>query len=196
MTSEVLDALPARRGHFLLESGYHSGVWLTLDELFVDSTTVAPLIAALAERIRPYGVDAVCGPLLGGAFLALSLAPQLGARFYCTEPVIRSHGEGELFAAEYRLPRTLQSSVRGQRVAVVDDVMSAGSSIRATVTALDAAGASPEVIGALLVLGEDGWNHFTRDGFSVETLERRSFEMWRPGECPLCRSGEPLEDPR
>ena len=77
MTAEaidVLDALPARRGHFALESGYHTDLWLTLDALFVDPVAIAPLVAALAGRLRAHAPTAVCGPLLGGAFLAQAIA--------------------------------------------------------------------------------------------------------------------------
>lgn len=85
-TADILESLPARRGHFLLESGYHTDLWLTLDALFVDPRRVAPLVNALAERLRLHAMTAVCGPLVGGAFLAQALATALGIGFYYTEP--------------------------------------------------------------------------------------------------------------
>ena len=51
----------------------------------VDATRSAPLIGALAARLRPYAVDGICGPLVGGAFLAQALAHELKVRFYYTE---------------------------------------------------------------------------------------------------------------
>ena len=74
MTDDMLKALPARRGHFLLESGYHTDLWFTLDALFVAPKDIAPRVVALAELLRPYSISAVCGPLLGGAFLAQAVA--------------------------------------------------------------------------------------------------------------------------
>ena len=71
MNGNILKGLPAREGYFLLESGYHTDVWLTLDALFVSPRDLAPLVSALAARLRPHGVSAVCGPLLSGAFLDL-----------------------------------------------------------------------------------------------------------------------------
>ena len=68
---DILATLPARSGHFLLESGYHTDLWLTLDALFLEPTGTAPLVSALADKLRPYGVTAMCGPLLGGAFLVI-----------------------------------------------------------------------------------------------------------------------------
>jgi orotate phosphoribosyltransferase len=195
MTGDVLDALPARRGHFLLESGYHTDLWLTLDAMFVDPARVAPLVDGLAAKLRPHGVTAVCGPLLGGAFLAQALATALGVAFYYAEPAPASVDAG-LFKAEYRLPAELRRRVRGERVAVVDDVISAGSSVRATVAALAVAGATVPVVAAPLVLGDAAVTHFAREGIPVEMLAQRDFHLWAPDDCPLCRDGVPLEDPR
>jgi orotate phosphoribosyltransferase len=195
MTGDILDALPARRGHFLLESGYHTDLWLTLDAMFVDPAGIAPLVSALAEKLRPHGVTAVCGPLLGGAFLAQALATALGVAFYHAEPVPAPAGSG-LFKAEYRLPDELRRRVRGERVAVVDDVISAGSSVRATIAALVSAGASVPVVAAPLVLGDAAVTHFAQEGVPMEMLGHRDFSLWKPDECPLCREGTPLEDPR
>jgi orotate phosphoribosyltransferase len=194
VTDDLLGRLPARQGHFLLESGYHTDLWLTLDALFVDPHAITPLVAALAERLRPHDVSAVCGPLLGGAFLAHALAAALGVRFYFSERA-PSGGAPGLFSAEYRLPAALQRRARGERVAVVDDVVSAGSSVRATATALASAGAAAVVIGALLVLGDAAVEHFAARGVPIEALGQRAFTLWPPAECPLCRGGVPLEDP-
>lgn len=191
--SDILAALPSRRGHFLLESGYHTDVWLTLDELFVDPELAGPLVSRLAEQLRPHAINAVCGPLIGGAFLAQAIATVLGARFYFTEPA--ASGRDGLFSAEYRLPAALGARARGESVAVVDDVMSAGSSMRASVDALERAGATVVVVGSLAVLGERGIQHFAANSVPVETLERGRLDMWAPSECPQCGKGTPLEDP-
>ncbi|HVH13062.1 MAG TPA: phosphoribosyltransferase family protein [Longimicrobium sp.] len=195
MTGEILDALPVRRGHFLLESGYHTDLWLTLDAMFVDTRAVAPLVAALAEKLRSHGVTAVCGPMLGGAFLAQAVATLLGARFYFTEPAPASADSG-LFRAKYTLPSALRNQVAGERVAVVDDVISAGSSVRATVDALAAADASTVAVGALLLLGDAAREHFAEQGIPVEAVSRSAFSLWAPDECPLCRANVPMQDPR
>lgn len=195
MTSDVLTTLPVRSGHFLLESGYHTNVWISLDLLFVNPSKIAPLVTSLAERLGAHEFSAVCGCLMGGAFLAQALATILGTAFYYTEPIATS-GRTALFAAQYRLPADLRSGLRGLKVAVVDDVISAGSSVRATVAALDAAGASTVVIGTLLTLGHIGATHFGRLGVPFESLAHKDFLMWKPADCPLCRDGVALEDPR
>ena len=177
-----------------MESGYHTDTWLTLDALFADPVTVAPLVTTLADRLRAHAPAAVCGPLLGGAFLAQAIATTLGSRFYYTELVAPT--DSALFSTAYQLPIALRRLVRGQRIAVVDDVISAGSSVRATVAALADAGASTAVVASFMVLGDATRVHFADQGVPMETLQRRKFDLWKPSECPLCRSGALLEDPR
>jgi len=194
MSDDVLKTLPVRAGHFLLESGYHADLWFTLDALFVTPRDVAPLVTALSSRLGPYGASAVCGPLTGGAFLAQAVATELGVDFFFSEPAPRQSAGG-LFASEYRLPAALRNRIRGTRVALVDDVISAGSSVRATAAALAEAGASVAVVGTLLALGTTAVEFFAACGVPVEALGRRDFTMWEAAACPLCRSRAPLEDP-
>ncbi len=194
MSDDVLKTLPVRAGHFLLESGYHADLWFTLDALFMTPRDVAPLVTALAGRLGPYGISAVCGPLTGGAFLAQAVATALGVDFFFSEPAPRRAGDG-LFAAEYRLPAALKQRIRGAWVALVDDVISAGSSVRATAAALAQAGASVAAVGTLLALGTTAVEFFAACGVPVEALGRRDFTIWEPAACPLCRTRAPLEDP-
>lgn len=188
-----LRLVSGRRGHFRLESGYHGGLWLDLDPLFCDPPRLRPFVAALAETLRPHAAEVVCGPLLGGAFLAQLVAAELGAAFCFTERAAAPPADG-LFRARYRLPPGLVSHVRGQRVAMVDDVMSAGSSLRATWEELRTHGAIPVAAGALLVLGSAGADFFAERGIPVAAAARDEYPLWRPEDCPLCAEGIPIED--
>lgn len=195
--TDVFDALPSRRGHFVLESGYHTDLWITLDALFVDPASIAPHVAALADKLRVHAPTAICGPLFGGAFLAQALATTLAVKFFVVEPAPAGPAEGAagLFTARYQLPPGQRSRVRGERVAVVDDVISAGSSVRAGIATLADAGASIAAVGALLVLGDAALTHFAAQGVGVETLGRRAFSLWVSTDCALCRAGMPFEHP-
>ena len=190
-----LELVSARRGHFQLESGHHGALWLDLDPLFTDPRGAQPFVAALTEAIRPHRVTAVCGPLLGGAFLAQLVARALDAQFLYTERAMPDGGDA-LYRARYALPLALAARVRGQRVAMVDDVMSAGSALRATYTELLAHGANPVVAGALLVLGSTGVDYFAAQDVPVERVLREDYELWPPETCPLCVASVPLEDNR
>jgi orotate phosphoribosyltransferase len=194
LTTRLLDRLRRRNGHFLLESGYHVDTWFDLDALFIDPAAIASQVEALAALIRPHDLSAICGPLLGGAFLAQAVAAAMGVRFYYCEKGA-SDSSSALYAARYRLPAGLRPHASKERVAVVDDVVSAGSSVRAVVSELDAVGATTAVVGSLLVLGTKATDYFASVEIPVVGLERRAFQTWLPAECPLCRDGVPLEDP-
>ncbi len=186
------DLVSARDGHFALESGHHSNVWLDLDLLFSDPRRVMPFVSVLANALKPYNVTVVCGPLLGGAFLAQLIAHTLGTKFCFTERVARGKASG-LYRASYSLPVAFRKRIRGHRVAIVDDVMSAGSALRATYSELKTYDVEPVVAGALLVLGTAGEDFLLERSVAVEAVARRGFELWRPNECPQCQSGVPLE---
>lgn len=186
--------ITARNGHFLLESGYHADTWFNLDALFIDPAAVASQVGALTALIRPHDVTAICGPLLGGAFLAQALAAAMGVRFYYCEKA-GNDSSSALYAARYRLPAGLLPHASKERFAVVDDVISAGSSVRAVVTELEAAGATTVAVGSLLILGTKATDYFASMNIPVVTLDRRAFQTWLAAECPLCQSGVPLENP-
>ncbi|WP_394828271.1 orotate phosphoribosyltransferase [Pendulispora albinea] len=181
-----------RRGHFELESGHHGDLWLELGALFLHPRRIARLAQELARRIAPSGVDAICGPLEGGAFLAQSVASELDIEFHYSER--EKHSErGGLYSVAYRIPRALHAALSGKRVAVVDDVINAGSAIRATWTALEACGAKPSALGALLVLGSAA-EHYARDkGVPLVSLGALTNSLWSPAECPLCKAAVPLD---
>jgi orotate phosphoribosyltransferase len=189
-----LELVSSRRGHFEFESGYHGELWLDLDPLFARPSRVAPLIAGLAAALRCHDVEGVCGPLVGGAFLAQSLAAALDLEFLYTEPVPSPAGSG-LYQARYRLPAALSPRVRAKRIAIVDDVISAGSSSRATWAELQTHRAHPVAVGTLLLLGSAGADFFRRNGLAVEAVSCLPFELWTPASCPLCAGGVPLERP-
>lgn len=189
-----LELVAARRGHFRLESGHHGQLWLDLDALFAEPRRLAPFVNALADRIRSHNVSAVCGPLLGGAFLAQTIAHALDVEFWFTESTTAASGDG-LYGMRYLLPQAIARRVGGKRAAVVDDVMSAGSALRATFAELRAHGAEPVVAGAMLVLGSAGDDYFARQHVPVEAIARASYDLWEPARCPLCIAGVPLADP-
>jgi orotate phosphoribosyltransferase len=134
----------------------------------------------------------VCGPLVEGAFVALLVSLELGCDFAYAERFADTTREG-LFPVEYRLPKALQPVVNGKRVAIVNDVINAGSAVRGTFFDLQALGADVVAIGALLALGEAMAEFVTEHHVALELLERMPNNLWTPSECPLCAAGMPLE---
>jgi orotate phosphoribosyltransferase len=127
-----------------------------------------------------------------GAFVALLVALELGCDFAYAERFADTTREG-LFPVEYRLPRALQPVVKGKRVAIVNDVISAGSAVRGTYSDLQAIGAKVVAIGSLLALGDAISEFAAGQGVALELLERMPNNLWTPSQCPLCAAGTPLE---
>jgi orotate phosphoribosyltransferase len=190
MEAELLQLLPLRRGHFLLESGHHGSLWLDLDSLFLRPSLLQPHVRDLARRLSRYRIDAVIGPLVGGAFLAQTIATELEAQFAFAERIQEAGG------VAYRIPGGLQRALDGKRVALVDDAINAGSATHATFTALRAIGAQPVVMAALLQLGDAADAFLAEHGLPIERVAFLANEIWRPADCPLCRAGEPLSSPQ
>ena len=81
LDEELLGLLTGRRGHFRLESGHHGDLWLDLDSLFLRPARLRRFAAALALRFADLAIEAVCGPLVGGAFVAQAVAAELDVEY-------------------------------------------------------------------------------------------------------------------
>jgi orotate phosphoribosyltransferase len=177
--------LGARRGHFRYESGHHGELWLDLDGLFVRPRRLDPFIAALAAALP--AVDVLCGPLVGGAFVAQLLAARLDVDCCYTARTGASYR-----VPGYRLPGRLAERLAGRRVAVVDDAINAGSAVGATLAAVRSAGGEPVAVGALLVLGSAVTA--VAGALPVHAVERVDAPLWSAVDCPLCTDRVPLTD--
>jgi len=192
MEDDILPLVRARRGHFRFESGHHAELWLDLEALCLHPAAVRPFARRLAERLRPHAADVVCGPLVEGAFVALFVAEALGLPFTYSMPQVDVAPQG-LFPVSYRVPLVLRPELRGRRVAIVNDVVSAGSAVRGTHRDLVALGAIPVAIGALLVLGDSASAFAGENGLALEATASMPSRMWTPNECPLCAARVPLD---
>jgi orotate phosphoribosyltransferase len=183
--------LPARRGHFRLESGHHGPLWLDLELLFLRPALLQPLAGELARALSKHQVEAVCGPLVEGAFLAVMVAQLLDVPFTYAE-ARTSDRAGALFPVDYPLPPGFLPRLKDRRVAIVNDVINAGSAVRGTLASLRACAARPVAIAALAVLGESAERLAAEAGVALETLARLPNEIWPPERCPLCARQVPL----
>jgi len=188
----VAEILPERRGHFVFESGHHGEIWLDLERLFLRPHRIRPLAQVLAERIRPVRADVICGPLVEGAFVGLMVASVLDLPFTYSEPTRKVSNDG-LFPIDYPIPAALRAELPGKRVAVVNDVINAGSAIRGTLASLEACGADPVAIGTLATHGDAARLLASTHQVALETLASFPSRIWEPAECLLCERGVPID---
>ena len=181
-----------RQGHFKFESGHHGDLWLPLETLCLHPREMQSFAVRIAAALRKYEVQVVCGPLVEGAYVALLVALELGCDFVYAERFANPSREG-LFPIEYRLPKVLHCAVRGKHVAIVNDVISAGSAVRGAFRDLQLVGAEVVAIGALLGLGDSIDKFAGENRVPLELQQRMPYNLWKPEECPLCAEGVPVE---
>ena len=167
-------------GHFQLTSGLHSPRYLQC-ALVLQYPQHAEFIGrALAAQFSDDRIDAVCAPAIGGIIVAHETARAIGARALFTE---REAGVMTLRRG-FRLQQ-------GERVLVIEDVVTTGGSTRETIDAvIDADGV---VIGAGSVVDRSGGA--VDLGVRRQSLLTLEVPSYHPSECPLCKEGIPWMKP-
>jgi orotate phosphoribosyltransferase len=169
-------------GHFVLASGRHSGLYLEKFQVLQHPADTERLCAAIASWVRSLDVETVAGPTTGGIILAHEVARQLGLRAIYAER--RNSAQGREFRRGFALRP-------GERVAVVDDIMTTGGSVQETIDAVRSAGG--EVVGAAVLVDRSGGE--ARLGVPVEALWRLDIATYAPLDCPLCAKAIPATHP-
>ena len=190
----MIELARPRRGHFDLGTGFHGDIWLDLDAMFLRPSLLRPHVNLLAERLGQHRIDAVCGPLEGGAFLAYALAETLGVAF------LPAYRDERGTAPAYRLPDVAGNPVgnpggiRDWRVAIADDAINAGTAVRACAGQLRTRGAVPVAVAALLSLGPA--SAAVAEGISVPLYTAGAVESraWPAAQCPLCAGDIPFTE--
>ena len=162
-------------GHFILSSGLHSPVYLQC-AIALESTAVAAQFgAAIAEQFCGERIETVASPAIGGIVIGYEVARQLGVRFIWTE---REGGRMTL--------RRGFGVGKGERVLVVEDVITTGGSTRETIEAVRDAGA--DVVAAASIIDRSGGQADVGvPRVSLATLEVATVD---PSDCDLCKRGE------
>ena len=190
MEEKLFELLSVRRGHFVLESGHHGNLWLDLDSLFVRPARLPPFARDLAQRLSGHGVEAVVGPLVGGAFVAEMVAADLDLRFAFAERRVGAEG------VSYAVPDAFHGHLRGKTVAIVDDAINAGSATRRDLRRADGVGRAARRRRCAAHPGRHGAALLRREqARSSESVARLANALWEPAACPLCAAGVPLSSP-
>lgn len=170
-------------GHFLLSSGRHAPQYLEKFQVLQWPRITERLCAAIAERARALDPETVAGPTTGGIILAHEVARQLGTRAVYAE---REEGSS---ARVFRRGFQLRG---GERVLVVDDIMSTGGSVDETVAAVRGAGAT--VVGIAVLVDRSGGTARVA-GVPHFALWEVAMESHEPASCHQCKTGVPLVKP-
>ena len=161
-------------GHFLLSSGLHSDRYLQSALVLQQPDIATKLCAALADNFKGMKIDVVIAPALGGVFVSHETARALGVRALFAERV-----NGELML------RRGFSIKDGERVLVVEDVITTGKSTKETMKVATQAGGVVIAAGSLV----DRSNGKADLGVPYKSLVTLDVPSYPANSCPLCKSG-------
>jgi orotate phosphoribosyltransferase len=189
-----------REGHFQLKSGRHADAYVEKFAVLSDPAATSELCSFWAARMRGADdapgplVDLVAGPTTGGVILAFETARQLGLRSIFAEEVRDADGASR---REFRRGFVI---LPGERVLLVDDILTTGGSLLAMIPAVEAMGG--EIVECVVLVDRSGGratltSPATGRTYPLRSLWQLDLPTYEPGEatCPRCAAGEPVYAP-
>lgn len=184
-----------REGHFQLKSGRHGDAYVEKFAVLSDPAATSELCGYWAARVGGEGfVDLVAGPTTGGVILAFETARQLGVRSIFAEEV--RDGDG----TTHREFRRGFSITPGERVLLVDDILTTGGSLLAMIPAVEALGG--EIVECAVMVDRSGGrttltSPTTGRVYPLRSLWQLDLPTYEPGAatCPRCAAGDALYAP-
>jgi orotate phosphoribosyltransferase len=188
-----------REGHFLLKSGRHADAYLEKFQVLQDPAATSELCGFFAVHGRGRDeaplVDLVAGPTTGGIILAFETARQLGVRGIFAEEVRADDGTTR---REFRRGFRIEP---GERVLLVDDILTTGGSLLAMLPAVEAMGG--EIVECVVLVDRSGERRATLSSpasgriYPLRSLWQLDLPTFEPGPatCPRCADGTPLHAP-
>jgi orotate phosphoribosyltransferase len=167
-------------GHFRLSSGLHSPNYVQCALLLEHPRQARAIGQELGEKLRGFGAQKIVAPAMGGVIIGYTVAAALDLPSIFTE---RKDGQMTL--------RRGFTIARGERVVIVEDVVTTGKSTYETADVIGKAGGL--VAGYASILNRSG----KPDPFGAPyaSLLSLNLETYAEADCPLCRSGVPLDAP-
>jgi orotate phosphoribosyltransferase len=186
-----------RHGHFKLKSGRHGDRYLEKFQVLQWPEHVVEIGKLMAELVRTTAggqpIDVVIGPTTGGVILAYEVGRQLGTRGIFAESVTDADGARRELRRGFRIGP-------GERVALVDDVVTTGASLLEMIPLIEAAGG--EIASIVVIVDRSGQLHdlvspATGRRYRAQALWSLDLPTYEPGAetCPGCAAGLPIEAP-
>ncbi|OGO00356.1 MAG: orotate phosphoribosyltransferase [Chloroflexi bacterium RBG_13_51_52] len=170
------------KGHFLLTSGLHSSVYWEKALVIQYPEYTEKLCRMIADHYKKSGVQVVAGPTTPGIILSYETARQLGVRSIFAER--DESGSGRVFRRGFHISL-------GEKVLIVDDILTTGGSINEVIAAVKKLGGIVVGVGVLVLRAAQ------EPDFAVPfyACHRTEVVTYRPEQCPLCAKGIPLVKP-
>lgn len=162
-------------GHFLLTSGRHSNKYLQCARIFRNTKYSEELCADLAKLFADHHVQLVIGPAMGAVQMAYEVSRHFACENFFTE-------RDENGAVTLRRGFVIEP---GQRVLVVEDVVTTGGSVKEVIELIQNAGGVVAGVGSIV----DRTGGKIDFGVPFKAVYSAEVTSWEPAECPLCKDG-------
>ena len=172
-------------GHFRLSSGLHSSGYLQ-SALVLQYPHFAELLgrklaAALSPLTDHEPIGLVISPALGGLIIGHEVARAMGVPFLFTER-----------DADRKMQLRRGFTIKpGEKLVVIEDVITTGGSTREVIHAVQELGAIAVAAGAII----DRSGGMAELGIPRRSLETLDVPTYAEAECPMCKGGEPVVKP-
>ncbi|MEI7640586.1 MAG: orotate phosphoribosyltransferase [bacterium] len=165
-------------GHFLLTSGKHSNIYLEKFLVLQHPTYTAELCKEFVNHFKAKKIQVVIGAAVGGIILAYETARQLKVR-----GIFMEREEGKLTL------RRGFSIEKGERVLVVEDIVTTGGSVVELIAQVKAAGGNVVGVGALINRSGGEVDFGVED---TQFLAKVDVMAYEEKNCPFCKKEMPL----
>ena len=174
----LIETSAIMEGHFLLTSGLHSPRYVEKFNVLQKPVYTEKLCRAMAEKFKDANIETVVGPVTGGILLAHETGKALGTRAIFTE---RENGK-----MTFRRGFTLHE---GERVLIVEDIVTTGGSIREVIDVVKEHGGIPVAVSMLV---DRSGGKATFGDVPSTALLHMDVQTYQPDECPLRKQGIPM----
>jgi orotate phosphoribosyltransferase len=169
------------RGHFRLTSGLHSDEYCQCARVLERPEVAEELGRMLADLYADEKIDTVVSPAIGGIVIGHEVARALGVRSLFAERTESGMALRRGFSLE-----------PGERVLIIEDVVTTGGSVREVAEAVKAAGAELAGFGFIMDRSREPLD---LPAPAKALLEGREMVTYQPDTCPLCEAGVPIDKP-
>ena len=174
----LIETSAIMEGHFLLTSGLHSPRYVEKFNVLQKPVYTEKLCKAMAEQFTDANIETGVGPVTGGILLAHETGKALGTRAIFTE---RENGK-MTFRRGFKLHE-------GERVLIVEDIVTTGGSIREVIDVVKENGGIPVAVSMLV---DRSGGKATFGDVPATALLHMDVQTYKPEECPLCKAGVPM----
>lgn len=188
--SDIIDILTKTKAiliddHFVFSSGLHSNVYINKDAMYPHTLELSRVGGLFAKALEPYQFETICAPAIGGILLSSWTS------FHCS--VLRKRSIAGVYAEKdgegsFHFTRGYDTYIKGKRVAILEDMVTTGGSVKKVVDVVRAAGGDVQVVAVMI---DRSSGVVSSDMFDAPFVSLGAFEgkTWQPGECELCQQG-------